>query len=381
MTVRVAGKARRGNKHVGVIGRSLLLALLALGLTACSSAPKVLRFQMPDLSQGQVWPAPPEQPRLRYVGDLIGETNLTGEDLSQESGRSWLEILTGAGLLQEEERVLLKRPQAGMVDSQGRILVTDVGQGGVFVFDEVNGTLDLWDRYGMDRHFSQPIGITEGPDGSIYVADSDKNYVVMLTRDGKFIKTLGGDVLKRPTGLAVDAIGQRLFVADSSADDIKVFSLDGSLQDTWGSSGVALGELNGPVYLSYRDDSLYVTDTLNARVQVFDQDGMAKREIGRRGMYLGNMVRPKGVTLDSSGNVYVVESYYDYLLIYNQDGEFLLPLGGTGSSAGRFFLPAGIWSDSRDRIFVADMLNGRISIFQYLSGPASQPVPAVTPVL
>ena len=111
---------------------------------------------------------------------------------------------------------------------------------------------------------------------------------------------------------------------------------------------------------------LYVTATFNARVQVIDLDGKYIRSIGERGLYLGNLVRPKGVTTDSDGNVYIIESFHDYLLIYNADARFLLPIGGTGSEAGQFYLPAGVWSDNHDRIYVADMFNGRVAIFQYL---------------
>jgi DNA-binding beta-propeller fold protein YncE len=89
-------------------------------------------------------------------------------------------------------------------------------------------------------------------------------------------------------------------------------------------------------------------------------------QIGQRGLYVGNLVRPKGVTVDSDGNIYVVESYYDHLLIYDEDGKFLVPIGGTGSEAGQFFLPAGMWSDKNDRIFVADMFNSRVVIFRYV---------------
>ena len=53
-------------------------------------------------------------------------------------------------------------------------------------------------------------------------------------------------------------------------------------------------------------------------------------QVGQRGLYIGNMVRPKGVSVDSDGNIYVVESYYDHLLVYDAAGQFLLPVGGTG---------------------------------------------------
>ena len=137
---------------------------------------------------------------------------------------------------------------------------------------------------------------------------------------------------------------------------------------TIGQLGDGPGEFNSPTDLAYIGDKLYVTDTFNARVQVLDKAGVFIKTIGKRGRYLGNLVRPKGVTADSEGNVYIVESFHDYLLIYNQNAQFLLPIGGSGENIGNFYLPAGVWSDRRDRIYVADMFNGRVVIFQYLHG-------------
>ena len=95
---------------------------------------------------------------------------------------------------------------------------------------------------------------------------------------------------------------------------------------------------------------------------------MLVRKFGQRGLYLGNLVRPKGVAVDSEGNVYVVESYYDSLLVFSTRGEFLLPIGGTGTATGRFYLPAGVWVDARNRVHIADMFNGRVVLFQFLGG-------------
>jgi DNA-binding beta-propeller fold protein YncE len=103
-------------------------------------------------------------------------------------------------------------------------------------------------------------------------------------------------------------------------------------------------------------------------VQVFDPDGRVLEVFGERGLYVGNLARPKGVAVDDEGNVYVVESFYDHLLVFDPSGRFLLPVGGTGHAPGQFYLPAGVWIDSRNRVYVADMFNGRVSIFQFLGG-------------
>ena len=107
---------------------------------------------------------------------------------------------------------------------------------------------------------------------------------------------------------------------------------------------------------------------MNARIQVLNHDGHHQLSFGQRGKYLGQFSRPKGISADSQGNIYVVDSYFDYMLVFNQQGEFLLPIGGTGADIGSFYLPAGVWSDKNDNIYVADMSNGRVVIFQFLGG-------------
>jgi DNA-binding beta-propeller fold protein YncE len=108
---------------------------------------------------------------------------------------------------------------------------------------------------------------------------------------------------------------------------------------------------------------------MNARVQVFSTTtGNHLANVGKRGMFIGDLSRPKGVAVDSEDNVYVVESYFDYLLIYNRRGQFLMPLGGVGFSAGQFHLPSGVWIDARNRVYVADMMNSRVAVFQFLGG-------------
>jgi hypothetical protein len=145
-----------------------------------------------------------------------------------------------------------------------------------------------------------------------------------------------------------------------------VFDDGGSLLRTIGARGDEPGRFNAPTHLSFAEGRLFVSDTLNARVQVLQSDGTPVRSVGRRGLYVGNLTRPKGVTTDSHGNLYIMEGYYDHMLVFSRQGEFLLPIGGTGAGVGQFYLPAGIWRDERDRIFVADMFNGRVVIFQYL---------------
>ena len=356
--------------RAGFLAALTALAVLAGGC-AVDRGPARLHFGMEDAPEGRriLYPPPPEVPRYMYAGQLIGEMNFhaAGGEARGAAERLWRLVI---GLdAPDAKRTVLQRPVAGAVDGNGRIFVTDASRQAVFVFDEIAGELLVWDRALGLTGFASPVGVAPGPDGHIYVADAELGMVARLDGSGNPIRAIGKGVLRRPAGLARDPEQKLLYVADTYAHDIKVFDDEGRLVQLIGRRGEGNGEFNYPTHLAFAHGELYVTDTLNSRVQVFGAGGeVLDRKFGARGLYVGNLVRPKGVAVDNEGHVYVVESYYDHLLVYDSRGEYLLPIGGTGQETGRFFLPAGVWVDSRNRIYVADMFNGRVMVFQFLGG-------------
>jgi DNA-binding beta-propeller fold protein YncE len=351
--------------------KSIFVNLIsAIALCACSSAPRIMHYE-PDstlVDRRVSWPADPAEARLEYVGQLLGESNFSAmEGGADGAGMRLLRWIAGLGQNRAVVRQLM-RPQSGVVDDSGRIFVTDAGIPGVMVFNEHTAELTIWRDAAENQPFVSPIGIAIANDGSFLIADSALGFVARLSADGEPLERIGADVLVRPTGVAANFANGQILVADTPQDNIKVFNTDGELVATLGKSGTAPGEFNGPTHLAFDNDTLYVTDTLNARVQIMTAEGVPLSAIGDRGLYVGNLVRPKGVTIDSDGNVYIVESYFDHLLIFDDAGQLLLPIGGSGKSVGRFFLPAGAWSDATGRIFIADMFNGRVVILRYLKG-------------
>ncbi|RRJ85507.1 6-bladed beta-propeller [Aestuariirhabdus litorea] len=313
-----------------------------------------------------MWPSPPEQPRYAYIGDLVGESNFQDEikETKQTAQRIWEFI---AGIIGNNyEPVVLERPQSVVADSQGNVFTTDVGRQAVVAFKYAQGEMEVW--YNADRSsgFATPVGITLTNSGTLLVTDAERKEVFELDTNGSPLSQFGKGALERPTGIAQDPATGFIYVADTQADNIKVFNAGGELIDTIGASGDAPGLFNAPTHLSIRGQQLYVADTLNARIQIVGLDGTPQMTVGQRGINVGQFSRPKGVATDSEGNIYAMESYFDHLLVFSPKGEFLLPIGGTGVEAGHFFLPAGIWVDSTDKIYIADMMNGRIAIFQYL---------------
>jgi DNA-binding beta-propeller fold protein YncE len=348
--------------------RALLLAG-ALALGGCAETKYMMRVDPEPRADGapaQVWPAAPETPRYRYVGQLFGAQNFVPEQAAPGLGMKVFTWLVGI-FEGYEEQTVLKRPQSGMTDAAGRVYVTDVGAHAVFVFDP-GGKLVVWNFAAKGQRFVTPIGIAAGANGEILVADAELGQVFRLAADGTPLGSFGQTILNRPTGIARDAKRGLVYVADTHGHDIKVFDDQGRLVDTISQRGEDEEGVNFPTHLTFAGERLYVTDGMNARIQIFDAQGKPVDSLGKRGILVGQLTRPKGVAVDPVGNIYVVESYYDSLLVYNGAKAFLMAIGGTGKEVGQFYLPAGVWTDAGGRIYVADMFNGRVVIFQFLGG-------------
>jgi len=351
----------------------LLFSLLAAGcattqVSTSNDKPAVLKLRFDGAendaaNDALVWPAEPEMPRYRYVGQLLGEQNFPIQKTSfLRRAFAWV---VGLGS-NKAQAVVLQRPQSGFVDDEGRVYVTDVSRAAVYVFDAKQTAPLVWEMAGQNMRFVTPVGITAGKNGEILVADAELGEVIRLNREGEPAGSIAVEGLQRPTGLARDAQQGVIYVADTQRHQVFMLNDDGSVIKVLGEHGELQGQFNRPTHLTFAGGLLYVSDALNSRIQVFDRAGNWLRSVGKRGLFVGDLPRPKGVGVDSRGNVYVVESYYDYLLVFNDKGEFLLPIGGTGRAIGQFYLPAGVWLDKNDRIYVADTFNGRIVIFQYL---------------
>lgn len=305
-----------------------------------------------------VWPPGAEQPRVEFVKSVSRPADLG-------IGKSFIDRLSDILFGSTESRIL--RPAA--VATSGEILfVADPGAKGVHRFDSGSGDYALVsadDAAGLPS----PVGLARGASGDIYVSDSMRAQIFVIRSGTKSAVPLRLDIkLTRPSGIAFDSSGGRLYVVDTAEHRLHVFEADGSLAGSLGTRGSGDGEFNFPTCIWRTPDGrLYVTDSLNFRVQVFDARGHFLSKFGRQGDGMGDTARPKGVAIDRHGHVYVVDAIFHAFQIFDAEGRFLLPVGERGQEAGEFWLPAGIFIDS-DMIYVADSYNQRVQVFRYVGG-------------
>ena len=311
-----------------------------------------------------VWPLPPEPPRIRYVMTYHG-----ADDFDTKKPSRWKTLLLGPDESSLRRPETMIKPYGIAVAPDGRVFVTDTAARRVFAFDPELRKVAFIGEQGNGR-LTKPIGVAVDEQGRVFVADATLGRVFAYSPDGSLALAIGHEgEFKNPSGLAIDRLNKRLYVADASKHQIGCYStLDGTPVRTIGQRGTGPGQFNFPTNITRRADGrLYVTDTMNFRVQVFDPDGAFLSQFGRLGDAAGDFDKPKGIAVDSAGHIYVVEGINDAVQVFDESGRLLLAFGESGSGDGQFWLPSGI-AIVNDIVYVADSANRRVQVFQYLKG-------------
>ncbi|HEC16991.1 MAG TPA: 6-bladed beta-propeller [Sedimenticola sp.] len=332
----------------------MALAVGILGLAGCDTAPKKPKKEPVDI----VWPAPPEQPRIRYLASYRGQVDFAVTDDLRAK-------LFGI----EVQGIHLAKPYGVAVNPDGsKMYVTDAKVGGVVVFDFKKKKVSMMPTDAMGAVRS-PVEVRVDSRGRVYVTDGFGHKLNVYAPNGKTLFSIGGaQRIKRPTGLALDEARNQLYVSDTPNHRVLTYDLNGNFIREIGGRGNDPGKFNFPINLAVDKNNgrLYVTDSGNFRIQAFSPEGEYVTEFGQIGDSFGSFARPKGVGVDSEGHIYVLDAAFSNLQIFNDEGRLLLFVGALGRGPGFFWLPAGIYIDSRDRIYVADSINQRIQVFQYL---------------
>ncbi len=347
--------------RLGLKGLAVLAAIVAgAGCQAAGFfAPSSEDSGPAKVSLNIVWPEPPEPARILYLNSIS-----VPEDLGIK--RSFLGRIADAFTGKAAARLV--RP-TGVAERDGTIYVADPGAQAVWIFDPESRSSTEVRQVGGDTLVS-PVAVAAGREGQAFVADSMLGKVWLLDHDGKLVRVVAGEGLKRPAALAYDDATDRLYVADSVGQQVVVYTSNGQRLTSWGARGVADGQFNFPSYLSLlNSQTVLVTDALNYRVQAFDPQGKFLWKLGHQGDSSGDFASPKGVAADSEGHLYVVDALFDTVQILAQDGTLLLAFGRHGVLPGEFWLPTGAFIDTRNRIYVADSYNHRIEVFEFLGGP------------
>lgn len=321
-----------------------------------------------------VWPAPPDVTRIKWLSQLKGEGDVKPQVKQETKKTGWMDKMAGVQMPKSAEKKTpkLAKPFGVVADSKGRIYAADVDQAVVFVFDLEQKKVEYIGDKSPIR-FALPMGLAIDDTDRLFVVDSRLHQVTVVGANGQLENVFGQDKLERPIGAAVDDENRLLYVVDAKASRVAVFDADsGKFVRYVGKPSDPLdpqdGTFSTPLSAAVDDDgNLYVTDTLNDRVQVFDADGEFVNAFGKQGDSPGSFMRAKGIAVDADGHVYVTDAEFNNVQVFDKEGHFLAAFGEKGDDPGQFTLITGIFVDKKNRILVADQWRGRVQVLRYIT--------------
>lgn len=167
--------------------------------------------------------------------------------------------------------------------------------------------------------------------------------------------------LALPSDVAVGRDG-RIYVVDSGNHRVALFERNGKRLLTFGSRGSGSGQLRDPVGIGIDSSgTVYVADKGNHRIQIFNADGSHVRALAVKAG--GKNVAPVDVAVDATGKtVYVTGNNNHRVMAFGLDGRLLHQWGGEGMNRGEFRYPATIAVGADGRVYVVDVLNTRVQV-------------------
>lgn len=269
----------------------------------------------------------------------------------------------------------LNAPEAVTTDSSNNIYFADTNNHRVQVFDYKGaykytlGSSSKREAGSDNEHLSIPSGVAVSSN-KVYVADKGNVRIQVFTFDGVYSNTLSIDCYD----VKVGGPYEYLFATHSPNHCVHVYTPNGVLVQTLGTpgaSGTSNSNLNFPLGVGISPDGkVYVADSKNHRIQVYNDlsDGIADDTIGETGVKGedANRFSNPNCAAYFNGKLYVADTGNQRIQVFNATTKSYLSTigvsGKTGSDNVHFNNPAEIIVGNDGKIYVADQDNNRAVI-------------------
>ncbi|HET6458557.1 MAG TPA: NHL repeat-containing protein [Nitrosopumilaceae archaeon] len=228
-----------------------------------------------------------------------------------------------------------------------------------------------------------PTNIAINSTGFIFVTETENDRVQIFDSSGNWKQVIAGEHHKSncsmegcnvisydstnghfyaPTSIAINSTGF-IFVADTGNDRVQIFDSSGNWKKTIGKTGYISVQFSSPRGIAINSTGfIFVADTGNDRIQIFDSSGNWKKSFGMFGFNSGQFHEPYDIAINSTGFIFVADAANNRVQIFDSSGNWKKSFGEAGNASGQFYLPTGIAINNNGFIFVADQINHRIQI-------------------
>jgi len=168
--------------------------------------------------------------------------------------------------------------------------------------------------------------------------------------------------LRHPSNVAMTS-DNRILVLDGVSNRVVAYSYEGKFLSSFGKGGTGEAELSYPLGMCLdAQDNIYIADSGNARVQVYDQNGKHLQQIKLPQSKQQKRPDPTDVVVDNQRQLlYVVDNENHQVLVYNlQEKKFIHTVGGMSHKEDGFRWPFSLYIDQKGVVYVVDVVNTRV---------------------
>ena len=278
------------------------------------------------------------------------------------------------------ENLRIQRPLGILVD-QGKVFVSDGVRHTIYIFDESGKQLSSFGS----QETSTPLYIARNPiNGNLYVTDRGARRIEMFTTSGQYLGVFDPKLPKKQLPKFKTYGAQWIPVAIGFADDgsmyvteilnghrLLIFNPAGKFVKSVGTAGIAkaanlaAGYFQFPNALMVVGKEVYIADSNNGRIQVFDLTGKFKRFVVTQGLPRGvaQLDRFSSDTTQTPGRFVEVDTLSHDATIWTDTGQKLVTFGTQGVLDGQFSYPSSVAKGSKNRIFITDTANARVQVW------------------
>lgn len=261
----------------------------------------------------------------------------------------------------------LSSPRDIAINQKGEIYIADFGNDRIVKLDSSYGFLGEFGGFGdISNTLNGPLSISLDNASNVYIVDSGNSRIVRLDSRLNFIAAQTGftkdnqNFFDRPLCIALSVRGD-IYIGDNGLGDCYKLDPFFNYVFDFGAHNTTSG-IGCPTAIAIGDgNQIFVADSDNGRVVVFDDFGILLRHIGE-----GKLAKPVALRIDSKNRLWVADSALRQLLCFSPYGKLIF--SWPSGNAAPLVSPAGFCFSAAGSIYLVDSAGNRILILKPVIG-------------